>query len=122
MPTKEEIEVVLGSDYQVRLVGGNYAIEPRLSRGQTDAHRASAVEKAQELLAEFEGVRLNVTSKTIHTLWVNERDTAAQATALAAENKNLKDRLERLEEMMSRMGSSNIQALGSSAASSENPF
>jgi len=125
MPSKEEIENVLGEQYQVRLVGANFAIEPRLTRGQTDDQRAEAVRGAQELLGEVEGIRLNVTSKTIHTLWVNERDAQASSLKLAAENTALKGRLERLEAMMvrmERMGSTNVQTLGTSAADSEHPF
>ncbi len=100
VPSVDEAQSLLGDSFLVRQVGPNLAIEPRLARGQTDEARASLIEQAQAKFKSVEGVRLNSTTKTIVTLWVNEPIAAASST-LKAENDELKARLERLEAMMS---------------------
>lgn len=99
VPSVDEAQSLLGDSFLVRQVGANLAIEPRLTRGQTDEARASLIEQAQAKFEALEGVRLNTTTKTITTLWVNE-PIAQASSALKAENDELKARLERLEAMM----------------------
>lgn len=99
VPSVDEAQSLLGDSFIIRAVGANLAIEPKLARGQTDEARASLIEQAQAKFEEIEGVRLNTTTKTITTLWVNE-PIAQASSALKAENEELKARLERLEAMM----------------------
>ena len=100
VPSLSEAQEILGNSFNVRVVGENLAIEPKLTRGQTDAQRMEAVEQAKAKFETAEGVRLNVTTKTIHTLWVNEASSTGVAQQLRDENAELKARLDRMEAFM----------------------
>lgn len=100
VPSLSEAQSILGTSFNIRVVGENLAIEPKLTRGQTDAQREEAVEAAKAKFENTEGVRLNVTSKTIHTLWVNEANSTGAAQQLRDENADLRARLDRMEAFM----------------------
>jgi ketopantoate reductase len=102
VPSVEEAQSLLGDSFLVRAVGANLAIEPKLARGQTDEARASLIEQAQAKFESLEGVRLNTTSKTIVTLWVNE-PIAAASSSLKAENDELRNEMAELRAMVKAM-------------------
>jgi ketopantoate reductase len=102
VPSVEEAQSLLGDSFLVRAVGANLAIEPKLARGQTDEARASLIEQAQAKFESLEGVRLNTTSKTIVTLWVNE-PIAQASSSLKAENDELRNEMAELRAMVKAM-------------------
>jgi len=102
VPSVEEAQSLLGDSFLVRAVGANLAIEPKLARGQTDEARASLIEQAQAKFESIEGVRLNTTSKTIVTLWVNE-PIAQASSSLKAENDELRNEMAELRAMVKAM-------------------
>ena len=104
VPSVDEAQSLLGDSFLVRAVGANLAIEPKLARGQTDEARASLIEQAQAKFESLEGVRLNTTSKTIVTLWVNE-PIAAASSSLKAENDELRNEMAELRAMVKAMQS-----------------
>jgi len=116
VPSLSEAQEILGNSFNVRVVGENLAIEPKLTRGQTDAQRMEAVEQAKAKFETAEGVRLNVTTKTIHTLWVNEASSTGVAQQLRDENAELKARLDRMEAFMA---SQNTTSLNEAVEASE---
>lgn len=108
VPSLSEAQGILGTSFNIRVVGENLAIEPKLVRGQTDEQRAEAVELAKAKFETAEGVRLNVTSKTIHTLWVNEANSTGVAQQLRDENEALKARLDRMEAFMASQSTTQL--------------
>lgn len=102
VPSVDEAQRLLGDSFLVRQVGANLAIEPRLARGQTDEARASLIEQAQAKFEAMEGVRLNTTTKTITTLWVNE-PIASASSAMKAENEELRSQMAELRAMIKAM-------------------
>lgn len=108
VPSLSEAQGILGTSFNIRVVGENLAIEPKLTRGQTDAQRMEAVEQAKAKFETAEGVRLNVTSKTIHTLWVNEANSTGVAQQLRDENAELKARLDRMEAFMASQSTTQL--------------
>jgi hypothetical protein len=102
VPSVDEAQSLLGDSFLVRAVGANLAIEPKLARGQTDEARASLIEQAQAKFESIEGVRLNTTSKTIVTLWVNE-PIAQASSSLKAENDELRNEMAELRAMVKAM-------------------
>lgn len=108
VPSLSEAQGILGTSFNIRVVGENLAIEPKLTRGQTDAQRMEAVEQAKAKFETAEGVRLNVTSKTIHTLWVNEANSTGVAQQLRDENAELKARLDRMEAFMASQNTTQL--------------
>lgn len=93
-PTAEELKEILGDDFLVRPVGSNFAIEPKLTGGQTDEDRETATIEAKDLIeAEVDGVSFNITQRTMFCLWVNQPAGAA-VNAAKAENKALREELE----------------------------
>ena len=93
-PTADEITGLLGDSFMVRAVGGNFAVEPRLARGQSDEDRENAIAHAKDLIeAETEGVSFNITERKMFCLWVNQPANQA-VSAAKAETEALREELE----------------------------
>ena len=93
-PSADELTELLGDSFMVRAVGGNFAIEPRLARGQSDEDRENAIAQAKNLIeAETEGVQFNITERKMFCLWVNQPANQA-VSAAKAEAEALREELE----------------------------
>lgn len=112
----QEIEALVGSNYIVREVGSNLAIEPKLTRGQTDQDRQKMAEELKVKLANVDA-RITVTTKVIPTVWVNEKTQNTGATAeMKAENEALKAQMAEMMKMMKTLAEA--QGLGYTSSES----